>query len=134
MNYIRLLEEWENKNLKEMTKNFNEEIDNIKKKDVALLEVETVKEKFINMLDKIIEKYNLEIDFNIQIPLEKYITTKSKEAIEELRKEYTNKKQDILNIRREVEAAISICENEESLRKVLIAYNIIDKNGKIKVQ
>jgi hypothetical protein len=133
-----LLKKWKELNIQKIAKKHDDEKEELIKNDKVVNElnelIDNVKESFCDIK----EQYNINND---KLKMELIFPNKEILILEETRKlidtlEIETKEQlrNIERIEKEVIAATSICETEETLRKILKAYKIIDKDGKIIVK
>lgn len=135
-NVKKLLAMWLKINKDNLFKKKKEEIEKIYDKDETVIDLN----ERIESINEIIENFKndypeLNCNFSVITPKnEDVLTDYSKKEIENIIKKYSELIIELENIIREVLAATLICETEDSLRNILKAYGIIDKNGKIKIK
>ena len=135
-NVKKLLAMWLKINKDNLFKKKKEEIEKIYDKDETVIDLN----ERIESINEIIENFKndypeLNCNFSVITPKnEDVLTDYSKKEIENIIKKYSELIIELENIIYEVLAATLICETEDSLRSILKAYGIIDKNGKIKIK
>lgn len=136
MDCKELLKKWlelNNEKIKEETAKKRKELIET---DEIVTEGNKIIDTIQSLTNNLKEKYNKpNAEFQLVFTnKENLISEETQEAINSLEKESSEQLKLNTRIANEVSSATSICENEESLRKVLKTYEIIDKNGKINVK
>ena len=136
MDCKELLKKWlelNNEKIKEETAKKRKELIET---DEIVTEGNKIIDTIQSLTNNLKEKYNKpNAEFQLVFTnKENLISEETQEKINSLEKESSEQLKLNTRIANEVSSATSICENEESLRKVLKTYEIIDKNGKINVK
>ena len=117
-----------------MTQKKEEKIKKVYERDMVVIDLKAVLNQARESFNAFEEKYPNFSPFTIIAPqVSEVITDDSKEEIEKIEVEHNKAFEELKDTANTVLAATSICETEESLRKILKTYGIIDSNGKIKI-
>lgn len=133
-NVKEILKKWVELNKKAMTQKKEEKIKKVYERDMVVIDLKAVLSQAREGFNAFEEKYPNFSSFTIIAPqVSEVITDDSKEEIEKIEVEHNKAFEELKDTANTVLAATSICETEESLRKILKTYGIIDSNGKIKI-
>ena len=133
-NVKEILKKWGELNKKAMTQKKDEKIKKVYERDMVVIDLKAVLNQARESFNAFEEKYPNFSPFTIIAPqVSEVITDDSKEEIEKIEVEHNKAFEELKDTANTVLAATSICETEESLRKILKTYGIIDSNGKIKI-
>ncbi len=133
-NVKEILKKWVELNKKAMTQKKEEKIKKVYERDMVVIDLKAVLNQARESFNAFEEKYPNFSPFTIIAPqVSEVITDDSKEEIEKIEVEHNKAFEELKDTANTVLAATSICETEESLRKILKTYGIIDSNGKIKI-
>lgn len=133
-NVKEILKKWVELNKKAMTQKKDEKIKKVYERDMVVIDLKAVLNQARESFNAFEEKYPNFSPFTIIAPqVSEVITDDSKEEIEKIEVEHNKAFEELKDTANTVLAATSICETEESLRKILKTYGIIDSNGKIKI-
>ena len=133
-NVKEILKKWVELNKKAMTQKKDEKIKKVYERDMVVIDLKAVLNQARESFNTFEEKYPNFSPFTIIAPqVSEVITDDSKEEIEKIEVEHNKAFEELKDTANTVLAATSICETEESLRKILKTYGIIDSNGKIKI-
>lgn len=133
-NVKEILKKWVELNKKAMTQKKDEKIKKVYERDMVVIDLKAVLNQARESFNAFEEKYPNFSSFTIIAPqVSEVMTDDSKEEIEKIEVEHNKAFEELKDTANTVLAATSICETEESLRKILKTYGIIDSNGKIKI-
>lgn len=133
-NVKEILKKWVELNKKAMTQKKDEKIKKVYERDMVVIDLKAVLSQAREGFNAFEEKYPNFSSFTIIAPqVSEVITDDSKEEIEKIEVEHNKAFEELKDTANTVLSATSICETEESLRKILKTYGIIDSNGKIKI-
>lgn len=124
-NMFKILEIYKEKKTKEIEQKYDEQLLELECNDPVNAVIEEAEEKLKEMLetDKIMISVNSDT-----VNLTPETIEKRKAIIDIIHKE----KEELNNVIREIEALLEFAPNYEESTKILLAYDIIDKKGKIK--
>lgn len=124
-NMLKILEIYREKKTKEIEHKYDEQLLELECNDPINAVIEEAEEKLREMLetDKVMISVNSDT-----VNLTPETIEKRKAIIDIIRKE----KEELNNVIREIEALLEFAPNYEESTKILLAYDIIDKKGKIK--
>lgn len=136
MDCLKILNKWSDMQEKQIKKSYEEQRKNAIESDPVLKEYREIGNYVQATVEQFGEKYMLPKE-TIEIILTdetKIINENTLEKLNKLNDSSAAELKELNDKISEIKAAISICETEESLRKVLKAYKVIDKEGKISVK
>lgn len=124
-NMLKILEIYREKKTKEIEHKYDEQLLELECNDPINAVIEEAEEKLREMLetDKVMISVNSDT-----VNLTPETIEKRKAIIDIIHKE----KEELNNVIREIEALLEFAPNYEESTKILLAYDIIDKKGKIK--
>ena len=124
-NMLKILEIYKEKKTKEIEQKYDEQLLELECNDPINAVIEEAEEKLREMLetDKVMISVNSDT-----VNLTPETIEKRKAIIDIIHKE----KEELNNVIREIEALLEFAPNYEESTKILLAYDIIDKKGKIK--
>lgn len=124
-NMLKILEIYKEKKTKEIEQKYDEQLLELECNDPINAVIEEAEEKLREMLetDKVMISVNSDT-----VNLTPETIDKRKAIIDIIHKE----KEELNNVIREIEALLEFAPNYEESTKILLAYDIIDKKGKIK--
>lgn len=124
-NMLKILEIYKEKKTKEIEQKYDEQLLELECNDPINAVIEEAEEKLREMLetDKVMISVNSDT-----VNLTPETIEKRKAIIDIIHKE----KEELNNVIREIEALLEFSPNYEESTKILLAYDIIDKKGKIK--
>lgn len=124
-NMLKILEIYKEKKTKEIEQKYDEQLLELECNDPVNAVIEEAEEKLKEMLetDKVMISVNSDT-----VNLTPETIEKRKAIIDIIHKE----KEELNNVIREIEALLEFAPNYEESTKILLAYDIIDKKGKIK--
>lgn len=124
-NMLKILEIYKEKKTKEIEQKYDEQLLELECNDPVNAVIEEAEEKLREMLetDKVMISVNSDT-----VNLTPETIEKRKAIIDIIHKE----KEELNNVIREIEALLEFAPNYEESTKILLAYDIIDKKGKIK--
>ena len=124
-NMLKILEIYKEKKTKEIEQKYDEQLLELECNDPINAVIEEAEEKLREMLetDKVMISVNSDT-----VNLTPETIKKRKAIIDIIHKE----KEELNNVIREIEALLEFAPNYEESTKILLAYDIIDKKGKIK--
>lgn len=124
-NMFKILEIYKEKKTREIEQKYDEQLLELECNDPINAVIEEAEEKLKEMLetDKVILSVNSDT-----VNLTPETIEKRKAIIDIIHKE----KEELNNVIREIEALLEFAPNYEESTKILLAYDIIDKKGKIK--
>lgn len=124
-NMFKILEIYKEKKTKEIEQKYDEQLLELECNDPINAVIEEAEEKLREMLetDKVMISVNSDT-----VNLTPETIEKRKVIIDIIHKE----KEELNNVIREIEALLEFAPNYEESTKILLAYDIIDKKGKIK--
>lgn len=124
-NMLKILEIYEEKKTREIEHKYDEQLLELECNDPINAVIEEAEEKLREMLetDKVMISVNSDT-----VNLTPETIEKRKVIIDIIHKE----KEELNNVIREIEALLEFAPNYEESTKILLAYDIIDKKGKIK--
>ena len=129
-----ILKKWVELNKKAMTQKKEEKIKKVYERDMVVIDLKAVLNQAREGFNTFEEKYPNFSSFTIIAPqVSEVMTDDSRKEVEKIDEEYSKSIDELKDTANTVLAATSICETEESLRKILKTYGIIDSNGKIKI-
>lgn len=133
-NVKEILKKWVELNKKAMTQKKEEKIKKVYERDMVVIDLKAVLNQAREGFNTFEEKYPNFSSFTIIAPqVSEVMTDDSRKEVEKIDEEYSKSIDELKDTANTVLAATSICETEESLRKILKTYGIIDSNGKIKI-
>ena len=124
-NMLKILEIYKEKKTREIEQKYDEQLLELECNDPINAVIEEAEEKLREMLetDKVMISVNSDT-----VNLTPETIEKRKAIIDIIHKE----KEELNNVIREIEALLEFAPNYEESTKILLAYDIIDKKGKIK--
>lgn len=131
----RILAMWIKLNIENNNMKMKNEIEKIYNRDEIALDLDDRLQKVDDIFGEFQAIYpELNVDFKVETPSkENILTDDSKKEVEKIKEKYEKLAKELRDTANEVTISTLICESEQSLRNVLKAYGIIDKNGKIKI-
>lgn len=137
MDYQKLLKKWAELKKEAIKQTYKEESEKILSEDKVVQSFEATYDDLKAIVEEFYEIWT-EVPrdtFTIARVSKKRIATKeTSEKLAKLETAYYNDISILDETISEIYAAVAICQTEESLRKILKAYNVIDKYGKISVK
>lgn len=127
--FMKILNLWKKREIEKIEKEFNDTKARIVEED----ESTEYKNQLKEMKENIIEDYK-ERNITVDIKIEMNGFTYSQETLDKLEEAKADMNESIAEINElyeEVEARLELCETEESKIKVLKAYDILSKDGKL---
>ena len=126
-NMLKILEIYKEKKTKEIEQKYDEQLLELECNDPITTVIKEAEEKLKEMLetDKVMISVNSDSDI---VYLTQETLEKRKAIIDIIYKE----KKELNNVIEEIEALLEFAPNYEESTKILLAYDIIDKKGKIK--
>ena len=125
-NMLKILEIYKEKKTKEIEQKYDKQLEDLKFNDPVTVYLHQAENTIKEML-KTEEDVSLVISSNL-IELTQEKLEKRKAIIDIIHKE----KEELNNVIKEIEALLEFAPNYEESTKILLAYDIIDKKGKIK--
>ena len=124
-NMLKILEIYKEKKTREIEQKYDAQLEDLEFNDPAQILINETEEKLKEMLetDKVMISVNSDT-----VNLTPETIEKRKAIIDIIHKE----KEELNNVIREIEALLEFAPNYEESTKILLAYDIIDKKGKIK--
>ena len=137
MDYQKLLKKWAELKKEAIKQTYKEDSEKILSEDKVVQSFEATYDDLKAIVEEFYEIWTEapRDTFAITTASKKRIATKeTSEKLAKLETAYYNDISILDETVSEIYAAVAICETEESLRKILKAYNVIDKYGKISVK
>lgn len=131
-----IIKTWLTKSNEKLSKKLEEEKEKLINEDVVVQEYDNIVDTIKGLLEEFTETYpetNPEFGFTTK-NRNTFITDDTKAEMKEIENTIEEQKEENRRIANEAVIAIGICTTEESLRKILKNYNIIDKDGKLKIK
>lgn len=124
-NMLKILEIYKEKKTREIEQKYDAQLEDLEFNDPAQILINETEEKLKEMLetDKVMISVNSDT-----VNLTPETIEKRKVIIDIIHKE----KEELNNVIKEIEALLEFAPNYEESTKILLAYDIIDKKGKIK--
>ena len=124
-NMLKILEIYKEKKTREIEQKYDAQLEDLEFNDPAQILINETEEKLKEMLetDKVMISVNSDT-----VNLTPETIEKRKAIIDIIHKE----KEELNNVIKEIEALLEFAPNYEESTKILLAYDIIDKKGKIK--
>ena len=124
-NMLKILEIYKEKKTREIEQKYDAQLEDLEFNDPAQILINETEEKLKEMLetDKVMISVNSDT-----VNLTPETIEKRKVIIDIIKKE----KEELNNVIKEIEALLEFAPNYEESTKILLAYDIIDKKGKIK--
>ena len=122
---LKILEIYKEKKTREIEQKYDAQLEDLEFNDPAQILINETEEKLKEMLetDKVMISVNSDT-----VNLTPETIEKRKVIIDIIHKE----KEELNNVIKEIEALLEFAPNYEESTKILLAYDIIDKKGKIK--
>lgn len=122
---LKILEIYKEKKTREIEQKYDAQLEDLEFNDPAQILINETEEKLKEMLetDKVMISVNSDT-----VNLTPETIEKRKVIIDIIKKE----KEELNNVIKEIEALLEFAPNYEESTKILLAYDIIDKKGKIK--
>lgn len=124
-NMLKILEIYKDKKEKEIEIKYNKQLEDLDNNDPVTLLIKETEEAIKEMLNS--ENVRLVISSDV-LEFTQETLEKRKAIIDIIHKE----KEELNNVIKEIEALLEFAPNYEESTKILLAYDIIDKKGKIK--
>ena len=124
-NMFKILEIYKEKKTREIEQKYDKQLKVLKFNDPVTIYLHQAENTIKEML-KIEEDFSLAITSNVEF------TQETLEKMKEIKNTIHKEKEELNNVIREIEALLEFAPNYEESTKILLAYDIIDKKGKIK--
>ena len=122
---LKILEIYKEKKTKEIEQKYDKQLEDLDNNDPVTLLIKETEEAIKEMLNS--ENVRLVISSDV-LEFTQETLEKRKAIIDIIHKE----KEELNNVIKEIEALLEFAPNYEESTKILLAYDIIDKKGKIK--
>ena len=124
-NMFKILEIYKEKKTREIEQKYDKQLKDLKFNDPVTIYLHQAENTIKEML-KIEEDFSLAITSNVEF------TQETLEKMKEIKNTIHKEKEELNNVIKEIEALLEFAPNYEESTKILLAYDIIDKKGKIK--
>ena len=124
-NMLKILEIYKEKKTREIEHKYDEQLLELECNDPINAVIEEAEEKFKEMLET--DKVMISVNSDTV-----NLTPETLEKMKEIKNTIYKEKEELNNVIKEIEALLEFAPNYEESTKILLAYDIIDKKGKIK--
>lgn len=124
-NMFKILEIYKEKKTREIEQKYDKQLEDLEFNDPITIYLHQAENTIKEML-KIEEDFSLTITSNITF------TQETLEKMKEIKNTIYKEKKELNNVIEEIEALLEFAPNYEESTKILLAYDIIDRKGKIK--
>ena len=124
-NMLKILEIYKEKKTREIEQKYDAQLEDLEFNDPVTIYLHQAENTIKEML-------KIEEDFSLAITSHVEFTQETLEKMKEIKNTIHKEKEELNNVIKEIEALLEFAPNYEESTKILLAYDIIDKKGKIK--
>ena len=124
-NMLKILEIYKEKKTREIEQKYDKQLEDLEFNDPVTIYLHQAENTIKEML-------KIEEDFSLAITSHVEFTQETLEKMKEIKNTIYKEKEELNNVIKEIEALLEFAPNYEESTKILLAYDIIDKKGKIK--
>ncbi len=124
-NMLKILEIYKEKKTREIEQKYDKQLEDLEFNDPVTIYLHQAENTIKEML-------KIEEDFSLAITSHVEFTQETLEKMKEIKNTIHKEKEELNNVIKEIEALLEFAPNYEESTKILLAYDIIDKKGKIK--
>lgn len=124
-NMFKILEIYKEKKTREIEQKYDAQLEDLEFNDPAQILINETEEKLKEMLET--DKVMISVNSDTV-----NLTPETLEKMKEIKNTIYKEKEELNNVIKEIEALLEFAPNYEESTKILLAYDIIDKKGKIK--
>ena len=122
---LKILEIYKEKKTREIEQKYDKQLEDLEFNDPVTIYLHQAENTIKEML-------KIEEDFSLAITSHVEFTQETLEKMKEIKNTIYKEKEELNNVIKEIEALLEFAPNYEESTKILLAYDIIDKKGKIK--